>query len=84
METKQINMKIPVNLFKVAQTYADTFGFRNIQELINESMREKIFEKNEFDLDFSNKEINLIDNLISSTIKNKDFITEEELFNSLK
>ncbi len=84
METKQINLKLPVNLLKAANSYAENFGFRNVQELITDSMREKIFEKNEFDEGFSEKEIELIDNFIEKVIKNKDLISEEELFNSLK
>ena len=84
METKQINLKIPKNLLKAAQNYAKNFGYRNIQDLATESMREKIFEKNEFDETFSEEEINMIDALIETTIKNKDFISEKELFNSLK
>ncbi|MGD9275931.1 MAG: hypothetical protein PVJ67_02050 [Candidatus Pacearchaeota archaeon] len=84
METKQINMKIPLNLLSAAESYAKNFGFRNIQELATESMREKIFEKNEFDENFSEREIDLIDNLISKTLKSKKFISEDELFGSLK
>ncbi|MEN7981912.1 MAG: hypothetical protein ABFQ65_00510 [Nanoarchaeota archaeon] len=79
METQQINLKIPLNLLKAAQNYAENFGYRNIQDLAIESMRMKVFEANEFDETFSEKEIDLIDNLILKTIKNKDFGTEEEL-----
>ena len=79
METKQINLKIPVNLLGVAKSYAKNFGFRNIQELITESMREKIFEKNKFDENFDEKEIELIDNLIEYSIKNKKFVSEKEM-----
>ena len=84
MKTKQINLKISENLLKAAQNYAKNFGYRNIQDLASESMREKIFERNEFDETFNEKEIELIDSLIETTIKNKDFISEEELFKSLK
>ena len=42
-------------------------------------MREKIFEKNEFDETFNEKEIELIVSLIEITIRNKDFSTEEEM-----
>ncbi len=79
METKQINLKIPQNLLKAAQNYAKNFGYKNIQDLATESMREKIFEKNEFDETFSEEEINMIDELIDATIKSKDFSTEEEM-----
>ena len=79
METKQINLKIPINLLDAAQNYVENFGFRNIQDLATESIREKIFEKNEFDENFNEEEIEIIDNLIEKIIKNKDFSTEEEL-----
>ncbi|MCK5624718.1 hypothetical protein KAI04_02660 [Candidatus Pacearchaeota archaeon] len=79
METKQINLKIPINLLDAAQNYVENFGFRNIQDLATESIREKIFEKNKFDENFNEEEIEIIDNLIEKIIKNKDFSTEEEL-----
>jgi hypothetical protein len=44
METKQFNLKLPKNFVKIAEEYTKKFGFRNIQELATESMREKIFE----------------------------------------
>jgi len=84
METKQINLKIPENLLKAAQSYAENFGYRNIQDLATESMREKIFEKNKFDETFGKEEIELIDAVITKAIKEKDFVSEKELFSSLK
>jgi hypothetical protein len=84
METKQINLKLPLNLLEAADSYAKNFGFRNIQELATESIRQKVFEDNDFDETFSEKEINLIDNLIEKTVKNKKLVSEEELFRSLK
>ncbi len=42
-------------------------------------MREKIFEKNEFDENFNEREIEIIDNSIEKTIKKKEFIKEEEM-----
>ncbi len=79
METKQINLKIPVNLLEAAESYAKNFGFRNVQEVATESMREKIFERNEFDESFNEKEIDLIEDFIGAILKKKDFGTEEEL-----
>ena len=75
----QINLKIPENLLVAAQNYVENFGFRNIQDLVLESMREKIFERNKYDETFSEREIELIDNIISSSVKVKDLIDEEEL-----
>ena len=79
METQQINLKIPLNLLKAAQNYADNFGYRNVQDLAIESMRTKVFEVNEFDETFSEKEIELIESILTKSLKNKDFGTEEEL-----
>ena len=79
MEVKQINLKVPENLHSAAENYAKNFGFRNIQELIAVSMREKIFDRNEYDETFTEGEIELVDNLITNIIKNKDFSNEEEM-----
>lgn len=82
MATHQINLKLPVNLLKAARSYAENFGFRNIQELATESIREKIFEKNTFDETFEKKEIELIDNLIGISIR-KNLLTNEEELNKI-
>jgi len=79
MDTKQINLKLSKNLHKAAENYLKHFGFRNMQELIAESIREKIFEHNQFDENFSEQEIDLIDSLIENSIKDKKFISEQEL-----
>lgn len=79
VETKQINLKLPINLVEAAERYAKTYGYRNIQELATESMREKVFEESEYDETFSDKEIELIDELITLSVKNKLFSTEEEM-----
>ncbi len=76
---QQINLKLPDNLIKAANRYVDNFGFRNIQELAAEAIREKVFEKNEYDETFSEEEVNLIDNLIATSVKNKQLISEDEL-----
>lgn len=78
METKQLNVKISSNLLKAAKNYVDSYGYRNIQELIAESMREKIFETNKFDETFSDKEIELVDSLIKNSAK-KNLVSEKEL-----
>ena len=79
METKQINLKLPKNLFRAIQSYVENFGYRNIQDLVIESIREKIFEKSEYDETFSREEIELINSLISLSIKKEDLISKEEL-----
>ncbi len=84
METKQINLKIPKNLLIAAESYVENFGFRNIQDLTMESIREKVFEKNEYDETFTKEEIKLIGGLITKSIENKEIVSEKELFSSLK
>lgn len=75
----QINLKFPDNLFKAAEGYAKAYGYRNMQELIYESVREKVFKKNEYDESFSEKEIEAIDKIIQTSIKHKLFASEKEL-----
>jgi len=82
--SEQINLKISKNLLEAAKKYAEMYGYRNIQELANESIREKVFEDNEFDETFNEEEIELIDSLIRNIIQNKNFGTKEELDKILK
>ena len=84
MELEQINLKLSPNLIAAAESYAKNFGFRNIQELAATSMREKIFQQNQFDETFTDEEITLIDRLISKTLKEKEYISEKDLFDSMK
>lgn len=79
MEVKQINLKMAEKLYFAAENYAQNFGFRNIQELIAASLREKIFEKNSYDEDFSSEEIFLIDSLIEKSIEKGAISSEAEL-----
>lgn len=81
---KQINLTLPDNLLKAANEYSKRFGFRNIQELATEAMREKIFEKQEYDEELTEKEIELIDRFIDVTLKNKRLLaTEKDLDKAL-
>ena len=84
MATKQINVKMSSNLYTAAESFADSYGYRNVQDLVTESLREKIFEKNDFDESFSEKEIDIIDTLIEKSIKKKKFTDEKELMKALQ
>jgi hypothetical protein len=79
MELKQINLKLSPNLVSAAESYARNFGFRNVQELAATSIREKIFQQNQFDETFSDKEIALIDRLIETSVDRDKLTSEEEL-----
>ncbi len=84
MKTKQINLKLPANLLSVTQRYVKEFGFRNIQDLAIESIREKVFEKNKYDENFSEDEIKLIDELIKTSLEKKKIISEAGLMKALE
>ena len=84
MATKQINLKISDNLYSSAKSFALSYGYKNVQELAAESLREKIFEKSAFDESFSEKEIALIDSLIEKSIKNGKIGSESQLQKALE
>ncbi len=76
----QINIRLPEKMLVSAQNYANKHGFNSIQELIKETMREKIFEEETI----SKKEIMLVKKLIEVSEKKHLYGTEEELFKNLK
>jgi hypothetical protein len=80
MKTVQINLKISQKLYAEAKDYAERFGFRNIQELAANSMREKVLEEN----DLTQKEIQLIEKLVEKSIKEGNLVSETELRRLLK
>lgn len=81
--TKQINLKLPDTLYKAAKSYADSHGFRNLQELASETIREKVFEENIFDETFTDSEVILIDRIIETSIDKKKLKDEKELMKVL-
>ena len=83
METMQINLKIPLNLFNSAQKYAKEFGFQNIQDLARASLREKINKKVEYDNTFTKRELKLIEKFANKLMEERDFVSEKELYNNL-
>ena len=42
--TTQINLKFKDEFFELAKNYADKRGYMNVQELVREALREKIFD----------------------------------------
>lgn len=74
----QVNLRLPGKMLMSARAYAKKNGFGSVQELIKESLREKILEK------VSAKEIKLIKSLIALSEKKKLYGTEKELFDKLK
>lgn len=78
--TKQVNLKLPSNLYASAESFAESYGYRNIQDLVTECLREKVFEKTDFDESFSEKEIELIDKIIEKTLKANKLVDAKEYF----
>ena len=75
---EQINLKLPDNLLEAAGSYVEHYGYRNIQELATAALREKVFDKNEYDETFLSEEIELVDELIALSIKKGKVYSEEE------
>ena len=76
----QINLRMSDELLEQSREYAKIHGFGNVQELIKESLREKVFEKSII----SKEELLLVKKLAEVSKKNNLFGTEEELFNKLR
>lgn len=43
----QISLKLSDKMFDSAKGYVETYGFDNLQDFIRETLREKLFEKEE-------------------------------------
>jgi hypothetical protein len=78
-ETTQINVRMEDNFLNKAKTYAQEHGFGNVQELMKETLREKLFP-----VELTKEELLLVKKLAQVTEKNNLWGTEEELFNKLK
>jgi hypothetical protein len=50
--TIQVNLKFTENLFNVVKQYCEKFGYMNVQELIRETLREKIFDETKIREDY--------------------------------
>lgn len=77
---QQINLRLPAKLLSNASAYASRKGFANVQELIKETLREKLFPE----AMLSKKELFLVKKLIEASEKDGLFGTEEDLFGKLK
>ncbi len=83
-KVKQVNLKMPPALYDAAEDFAQTYGYRNIQELTTDSLREKIYEKSMYDESFTEKEIELIDKIIEKSLKSGKLRSEKELYKALE
>lgn len=80
----QINLRLPPKLQSAAEQYVDNYGYRNIQEFILEAIRDKIFRDNKYDETFSDKEIDLIEKLLSVSIEEGKIKDQNDIIKSLQ
>ncbi len=80
----QINIRLPPKLQSAAEQYTENFGYRNIQDLILEAIRDKIFRDNKYDETFSTKEIDLIEKLLSVSIENGKIKDQNDIIKALQ
>ena len=78
--TTQINIRMTDQMVTSASEYAQKHGFSNVQELIKESLREKLFEEPMI----TREELLLVKKLAQVTQEKNLWGTEEELFRKLK
>ena len=76
----QINVRLPEKLLLAASSYAEEYGFGNVQELIKESLRERLFESEKL----SKEEFIMVQSLAKVSAERNLYGTEEELFKKLK
>ena len=80
----QINVRLSEKLENASNKFVEEHGYKNIQELIAEALREKVIQETEFDESFSEKELELIDQLVELSIKQQKLKTEDELMRALE
>jgi hypothetical protein len=76
----QINLRLPETLLGNAKKYAEKHGFSNVQELMKETLREKLFGEQLI----TKEELMLVKRLAKATEEKGLWGTEEELFQKLK
>lgn len=82
--SKQINLRLPDNLAEAATSYAHNYGYRNVQELATQALRDKVMEASEYDETFSDKEVELFEALAELSIKTGQLHTKEEILAALR
>lgn len=80
----QINIRLPVKLLSIAEQYVENYGYRNMQELILEAIRDKIFRENKYDETFSEKEVELIENLLTLSIEKGKIKNRQDILRALQ
>ena len=74
----QVNLKLSDNLYSSAEAFVERYGYRNLQELIYDAVREKIFEKSGFDESVSPAEVDAVERLLAHSISENKLVGEQE------
>jgi hypothetical protein len=73
---KQINLKFQDDFFELTKKYANSRGYMSVQELVRESLRDKIFEDLEVREDYKEVLKSKEANTFSSIKDSKEFINK--------
>ena len=76
----QINLRLPEKMLTSARSYARKHGFGTVQDLIKETLRDRLFEKP----GISSAELALVKKLTEVSEKKNLYGTEKQLFQKLK
>ncbi|HLD81302.1 MAG TPA: hypothetical protein VJA40_04845 [archaeon] len=79
----QTNLRLPENLRKAAEKHARLHNCKNLQDLAREAIRDKVLEP-PHDESLSQREIALIDRLITASLKTGRLYSEKELMKALE
>ncbi|NQZ85770.1 MAG: hypothetical protein HRU03_08680 [Nanoarchaeales archaeon] len=77
--TSQVNLRMNDRLLETAKTYAEDYGYDNLQDFIRETIREKVFSEPKF----TDKDLQMIADYADRAIEKGDFISEKEAFKQL-
>ena len=80
----QVNIRLPDKLQSAAEQYIENYGYRNLQELILEAVRDKIFRENRFDETTSDKEVELIEKLLAHSVEKGKLKSHQEILKALQ
>ena len=80
----QINLRLPAKLQSATEQYVENYGYRNIQELILDAIRDKIFRENIFDETFSQKDVELIETLLEASIEKGKIKSHHDVMKALE
>lgn len=80
----QINLRLPAKLQSATEQYVENYGYRNIQELILDAIRDKIFRENIFNETFSRKDIELIETLLEVSIEKGKIKNHHDVMKALE